>query len=70
MGVSKVVYGNNTLIDISNDTVTENNLLKNVTAHKADGTQITGNAGAYVDGTTLYIPGTQGVVTNGVLSLT
>lgn len=70
MGVSKVIYGNSTLIDISGDTVTANSLLKNVTAHKADGTPITGNAGAYVDGTTLYIPGTQGTVVNGVLTLT
>ena len=43
MGVSKVIYGDDTLIDISEDTVAANNLLSGVTAHDSSGTQITGN---------------------------
>lgn len=41
-GISKVVYGNNTLIDISEDTVNANNLLFGETAHGSDGEPITG----------------------------
>jgi len=43
MGVSKVVYGDDTLIDISEDTVTANDLLSGVTAHDSSGTRVTGN---------------------------
>lgn len=43
MGVSKVVYGNDTLIDISNDTVSPSNLLSGATAHDSSGTSISGN---------------------------
>jgi len=42
MAVSKVIYGGQTLIDITADTVTASNLLSGETAHKADGTQVTG----------------------------
>lgn len=42
MSVSKVVYGDTTLIDISNDTVTADKLLSGYTSHGADGEQITG----------------------------
>lgn len=42
MSVNKVVYGKETLIDLTEDTVTEENLLNGCTAHKADGTIITG----------------------------
>lgn len=40
--INKVILGDTTLMDISEDTVTEDNLLEGVTAHAADGTQITG----------------------------
>lgn len=43
MGVSKVDFGNETLIDLTNDTVNENNLLEGATAHGADGEPIYGN---------------------------
>jgi len=43
MGVSKVVYGNQTLIDLSQDTVEANKIRYGYTAHKADGTQIVGS---------------------------
>ena len=40
--VNKVVYGNNTLIDISADTVAAEYLLEGYTAHGKDGSLITG----------------------------
>lgn len=42
MAINKVVYNKNTLIDLTNDTVTVETLKKGITAHKADGTLITG----------------------------
>lgn len=44
MAANKVVYGNKTLIDLTGDTVTEDTLISGCTAHKADGTIITGTA--------------------------
>lgn len=43
MPVSKVVYNQNTLIDLTSDTVSVDTLKNGFTAHKADGTLITGN---------------------------
>lgn len=40
--VNKVVYAGQTLIDLTNDSVTEYALLQGYTAHKADGTKISG----------------------------
>lgn len=42
MAVNKVVYGGETLIDISKDTVTKEKLLAGFTAHDQDGNPITG----------------------------
>ena len=42
MAVSKVVFGSQVLIDLTADTVTAGDLAEGVTAHKADGTAITG----------------------------
>ena len=42
MAVSKVVYGNTPLIDLTADTVTANDLASGVTAHGANGELITG----------------------------
>ena len=42
MAVNKVNYGNNTLLDVSNDTVTANTLLSGYTAHDNTGTRVTG----------------------------
>lgn len=42
MAISKVVYGNNTLIDLTADTVTAADLAEGVTAHGANGSVITG----------------------------
>ena len=45
MAVNKVVYGNETLIDLTNDTVVPEVLRRGYTAHKADGTVINGEQG-------------------------
>lgn len=42
MGNSKIVLGNETLIDLTQDTVNVNNLLSGATAHAANGDPITG----------------------------
>lgn len=44
MATNKVVFYNKTLIDLTSDTVTEESLIRGYTAHKADGTIITGTA--------------------------
>ena len=44
MPVNKVVYGDSTLIDLTEDTVAADKLLSGYTAHAADGTPITGTA--------------------------
>lgn len=44
MAINKVVYGNNTLIDLTSDTVTADKLMQGYTAHDASGTIITGTA--------------------------
>lgn len=43
MAISKVVYGGNTLIDLTADTIKQDKLLKGYTAHGADGVVITGS---------------------------
>lgn len=42
MGNAKVIFGNETLIDLTGDTVSANNLLSGATAHDRSGTQIVG----------------------------
>lgn len=42
MAISKVIFGQNTLIDLTGDTVTPETLAIGQTAHKSDGTQIVG----------------------------
>lgn len=41
--VSKVIYGGRTLIDLTNDTVTESDVINARTFHKADGSIVTGS---------------------------
>ena len=43
MAINKVVYGNNTLIDLTEDTVSANNLLAGETAHDRSGAPIVGS---------------------------
>lgn len=42
MAINKVIYGGNTLIDLTSDTVTADQLKSGVTAHDASGAVITG----------------------------
>lgn len=42
MAISKVIYGGNTLIDLTGDTITADKLKKGYTAHGADGEVING----------------------------
>ena len=42
--VSKVVYGDTTIIDLTSDTVSANEVLQGTTAHGADGEAVTGSA--------------------------
>lgn len=42
MAISKVVYGGNTLIDLTADTIKKDKILKGYTAHGADGEPIVG----------------------------
>jgi len=44
MAISKVVFGNTTLIDLTSDTITASDLAYGVTAHGADGSVITGSS--------------------------
>ena len=45
--ISKVVYGDRVLIDLTNDTVTADRLSKGNTAHDKSGILITGTAPSY-----------------------
>lgn len=49
MAISKVVYGGQTLIDLTGDTVTAEKVLAGYTAHAADGSAITGTSPFDVD---------------------
>lgn len=42
MAINKVIYGNNTLIDLTSDSVTADKMLEGYTAHAASGEVITG----------------------------
>lgn len=44
MAINKVVYGGNTLIDLTADTITPSDLASGVTAHDKSGAQITGTS--------------------------
>ena len=50
--VNKVVYGGNTLIDLTSDTVEAAYLASGKTAHKKDGSTITGTAALVYNSTT------------------
>ncbi len=59
MATNKVVYGDETLMDISNDSVTEETLGEGVTAHNADGERITGK-GLMKSGRSVAVYGAKG----------
>lgn len=59
MGISKVIYGDDPLIDLTGDSVTPETLLQGATAHDASGTAIEGAvAVAPASTTTPKSPGT------------
>lgn len=47
--INKVIYGGNTLIDLTGDTVTPDKILKDITAHDKSGATITGTCPFDVD---------------------
>lgn len=49
MAVNKVIYGNNTIIDITDSTVTPDTLMSGVVAYNASGERIVGTAMQYPD---------------------
>lgn len=57
MAISKVVYGNSTLIDITDSDVTKDNLLIGEIGYKSDGTKVTGDVGIKVEGNKLVFNG-------------
>ena len=52
MAYSKVILNGTTLVDLTNDTVTASDVLPGITAHKNDGTSITGS----LSGVTINAP--------------
>lgn len=44
LAINKVVYGNDVLMDLTSDTVEEQYLMQGYTAHKSDGSAISGTA--------------------------
>ena len=51
--VNKVIYGGQTLIDISDTTATADKILQGFTAYGADGSKLTGTATGGIDGDNL-----------------
>ena len=51
MAISKVIYGGNTLINLTGDTVTADKMLEGTTAHGKDGELVTGTCTFDVDST-------------------
>lgn len=84
MAINKVIYGGNTLIDLTSDTVTESDILAGKKAHDKSGTQITGtctfdsdttdataSASDILSGQTAYVSGnklTGSMTNNGAVS--
>jgi len=59
MGINKIAYGNTTLIDLTNDTVTADKLVEGYTAHDRSGSVINGTI---VDGNNLEYGLTDGTI--------
>lgn len=84
MAVSKVIYGNTTLIDLTNDTVVADKLLQGYTAHGKDGELVEGSstfdsdtqdatatASDMLEGATAYVRGSKisgSIVNRGAMS--
>lgn len=69
MATNKVVYGNQTLIDLTGDTATADKILRGYTAHDRTGSSVTGTAGATVTNKLLKFPSSMGSVSNQSLNL-
>lgn len=54
--INKVIYGNNTLIDLTADTVSAAKMYKGTVAHDKSGASITGTAEVTVVGERLIMP--------------
>lgn len=67
--INKVIYGNDTLLDLTSDTATADKVLSGYTFHDKTGASVTGTAGASVVGTKLIVPSGMGSVSNNTLSL-
>lgn len=51
MAINKVIYGGNTLIDLTSDTVTDAaHIMQGYVGHLADGTVVTGTGSGGIDG--------------------
>ena len=57
MAINKVVYGERTLLDITDSDVTPNNLLLGNVGYKKNGERIQGNVGIKVEGNKLIFNG-------------
>lgn len=84
MGISKVIYGGDVLIDLTGDTVESSKLLTGITAHGKDGEAITGScnydadtsnanatASTILTGSTAFVKGvkvTGAMVNNGAVA--
>ena len=66
MAVNKVVYAGDTLLDLTNDSVTEDTLVSGATAHNAAGLQITGTATLGVSLESVYPVGSIYISTNSI----
>lgn len=56
MEVNKVIYGNQTLIDLTSDTISAEKMFKGTTAHDKSGSSIIGTAEVTVVGEKLILP--------------
>ena len=71
MGASKVVFGGRVVVDLTSDTVTAADLKAGVTAHGADGEQITGtfDGEIFLSGGIFACPDALCSISDGVLSV-
>ena len=63
MAINKIVYNGDTLVDLTEDTITSSNLLSGITAHNKSGEQITGEC--TYDSNTTDANATQSDIVNG-----
>lgn len=58
--VAKVIYGENVLVDLTQDNVTADKVLSGAYFHDKSGARLQGTAGARFNGSTTEIPSSQG----------